>query len=80
MYVKFSTEVELSVVFEGDSIAIYEGDSTEPEKVFTIENMVEDFLDMVAAVDGTVCDEEKAETKALLKALKNAQDAIEAAL
>lgn len=79
MYVKFSTEVELSVVFEGDSIAIYEGDSAEPEKVFTIENMVEDFLDMVA-VDGTVCDEEKAETKALLKALKNAQDAIEAAL
>lgn len=79
MYVKFSTEVELSVVFEGDSIAIYVGDSTEPEKVFTIENMVEDFLDMVA-VDGKVGDEEKAETKALLKALKNAQDAIETAL
>lgn len=79
MYVKFLTEVELSVVFEGDSIAIYEGDSTEPEKVFTVENMVEDFLDMVT-VDGKVCDEEKSEAKALLKALKNAQVAIETAL
>lgn len=80
MLVKFTTEVELSVNFEGESVTIYEGDSTEPEHIISIEELIEDFLDMVCDTEGKVYFSEKEEAQALLKALKKAQDAIQAAL
>ena len=80
MYMNFSTEVELSVLFEADAITIYEGDSMEPEQSFQILDLVDELLDAICDENAKIYEDEKDEAEPLLETLKKAQDAIEAAL